>query len=126
MTSWHGSQLSGRREYNDAEAKRVVYALIFNCTGEAQAISAADFAENYCPGLDPRTVRAIVSDRDGVDYLLANPGDGRQWVCEIADEGDTTTAKLRARAKTELERAARRTAYANTQLGRQQMAMEMS
>ena len=44
---------------------------------------------------------------------------------EVADEGDVTTAKLEARATTELRRAARRTAYANTKMRRQQQAMAL-
>ena len=122
---WTGAQSHGRVTYTDAERYNVVAALIDKCRGEPNAISAQHFAENYCGSLDPRTVRAIVADRDGIDYLLANPGDRRQWVCETADEGDATTRRLTARATTELQRAARRTAYANTKMHRQQQAMAL-
>lgn len=58
------------------------------------------------------TVRAIIADRDGVDFLIANAGDRALYVCATAQDGDVTTGKLAARITTERERLARRQVYA--------------
>ena len=120
-----GSQGAGRRSYTEAEQRRVVAALTEHCVGRENAVSAETFQLAYCPELEPRTVRAIVSDRDGLDYLLVNEGIGLQYVAETCDEAEGTTAKLRARARTELQRADRRDAYANEHLRRQQQVMAL-
>lgn len=126
---WTGQQAAGSREYSEADARAVVALLIQHCTGPSCAMSAEDFAAAYTGalgargglGLSPRATRAILSDRDGIDFLLANEGNGLMYVCELADDGEPTTRKLAARAQTELRRVARRREFAARLLRRQGM-----
>ena len=122
---WTGAQTRGATKYSQHAAGIVVRALIDHHTGPDHGISPADFYDLYCAaeGIEERTMRAILANNDGVHYMLHQEGDGVMWACATADEGDATTAKLRRRATTELERASRRDAYANTKLGRQQQRM---
>ena len=135
MAKWTGQQAAGSREYSEADARAVVALLIQHCTGPSCAMSAEDFAAAYTGalgarggsgargglGLSPRATRAILSDRDGIDFLLANEGNGLMYVCELADDGEATTRKLAARAQTELRRVARRREFAARLLRRQGM-----
>ena len=119
---WVGAQGGGARDYTDVQARQVVELLREHVTGRANAISSDDFHTAFVAalGISPRAFRAIVSDRDGIDFLVANEGNGRLYLCETADEGEATTARLAARAQTELRRVSRRRAFAVERLGRRQ------
>ncbi len=126
MPSYYGGQASGSREYTEAQAREVVALLHQHVAGRANAIRTEDFIGSYSPaGVSPRAMRAIIADQDGIAFLVAYEG-GSMYLCETADDGDATTRSMQARARTELRRVARRTRYANEELDRRQMAMEMS
>ena len=112
--SWSGAAQSGSREYGPADVERVLDALP---RGRQGALTSRTFAEVL--GMDGRTVRAILSDRDGIDYLQARDGD-LFWDAAFLEDGIGWTETLRARATTELQRVARRERYAKTTLDRRQ------
>ncbi len=115
MTSpWSGAAQTGSREYESADVERVLAALP---RGRQAAMTSRTFAETL--GMDGRTVRAILSDRDGIDYLQARDGD-LFWDAETFEEGIGHTEMLRGRALSELARVARRERYARTKLERRQ------
>ncbi len=88
--------------------------------GRREAVTMRTFTETL--GMDGRTVRAILSDHDGVDYLQAHDGD-LFWDAETYEEGIGWTETLRARAMTELGRVARRERFAGTNLQRKQLRL---
>ena len=114
MTSWSGAAQSGSRNYEPTDVERVLDALP---RGRQAAVTSRTFAEML--GMDGRTVRAILSDRDGIDYLQCRDGD-LFWDAETYEEGIGHTEMLRARATSELRRVARRENYARTRLDRRQ------
>lgn len=111
--SWTGSIGAGRREYEPADVERVVRALP---RGRQEAMSLRTFVDSV--GMEARAVRAILSDRDGLDFLLAYD-DNLMWAAEFAEEGYGHTEMLRARARKELARVARRERFAATMARRQ-------
>ena len=111
MGNWYGKQRSGWYTYTDDEAALVVGKLREHCTGFGNRMRADAFYP-LCEPVSPRAVQAILSDKDGVEYLLArHPA---IFICTSADEGDPTTNKLRARIRTEQERVARREQFAHS------------
>ena len=89
--------------------------------GEIRDAIREDGGDIAFEALEGRTVRAILSDHDGVDFLLAYHND-LLYDAETFEEGIGHTERLRARAKTELDRVGRRERYARTYLQRQQGA----
>ncbi len=71
-------------------------------------------------GMNERTVRQILADADGVDFVLAG-GDnsGGTYVAEFLEEAERKTRALQSRAKRLTRRAERRRQWA-TRLPRQQ------
>ena len=114
MRSWSGAAQSGSRDYEPEDVERVLAALPH---GRQEAVTSRTFAESL--GMEGRTVRAILSDRDGTDYLQARDGD-LFWDAETYEDGTGWTEMLRARARTEMERVARRERFARTNLERKQ------
>jgi hypothetical protein len=115
MTSpWSGAAQSGSREYGIADLTRVLDAIP---KGRDAAMTLRTFTETL--GMDGRTVRAILSDRDGIDYLQARDGD-LFWDAAFLEDGIGWTETLRARAQSEMARVARRERYARTTLDRRQ------
>lgn len=112
--AWSGAAQSGSRDYEPADVERVLEALP---RGRQEAVTSRTFAEML--GMDGRTVRAILSDYDGVKYLQARDGD-LLWDAAYLEEAHGHTELLRSRALTELERVARRERYARTNLERKQ------
>ena len=111
---WSGAAQSGSREYEPADVERVLDVLP---AGRQAAVTLRTFTEML--GMDGRTVRAILSDRDGIDYLQARDGD-LFWDAAYLEDGIGWTETLRARAQTEMARVARRERYAKTTLDRRQ------
>ena len=112
--SWQGAAQAGSREYDDADVERVLDRLP---RGSANATTMRTFADIV--GMEGRQVRAILSDRDGIDYVLAYDGD-LFWAAEFFEETRGWTETLRARAQTELDRVGRRERYARMTLPRRQ------
>lgn len=109
----------GSRDYTPDQAALVLRVLLGR-VGPANAIQVADLAR--MTGLDGRTVRAIVTDRDGEDYLLGGGDDGL-YVCTVAEQGDALTARCEATAATLGRRVLRRRTYAAAFLPRRQPAL---
>ena len=114
MSPWSGQAQSGSRDYGPADVERVLGALP---RGRQAAVTSRTFTEML--QMDGRTVRAILSDYDGLKYLQARDGD-LFWDAESFEEGIGHTEMLRARALSELDRVARRERYARATLQRQQ------
>lgn len=117
--SWSGAAQSGSRDYEPEDIARVLDALP---AGRQEAVTSRTFAEML--GMDARTVRAILSDHDGIDYLQARDGD-LFWDAAYLEEATGHTELLRARAQSEMARVARRERYARTKLQRRQGAMAL-
>ena len=113
--TWYGNQRAGWYTYTEAERVRVVSLLLEHCAGPGQAMTAEEF-QVLCEPVSPRQVQQILSDRDGIDYLLSR-SDRKLFVCQLADEGLATTKMLKARAASELARVARREMYAGKMAG---------
>ena len=107
---------AGDREYDEHQAASVRLALE-DRVGPARAVKVADLAERT--GVDGRTVRAIVTDLDGVVFLIGGGDDGL-FVCAFAEEGEPLTRRLSATEKALADRVHRRRLYATHQLPRRQ------
>lgn len=112
--SWSGAAQSGSREYEPADIERVLDVL--PC-GRQNAVTTRTFADML--RMHGRTVRAVLSARDGVDFLLAYDGD-LFWVAESFEESVAHTEHLRGQGVALLERVARRERYARATLPRRQ------
>lgn len=118
MPRWSGAAATGSREYTETDKARVLRELRSGTfTGSGNHTNTESFALHV--GLPGRTLRAILSDIDGVDVLLAitppgKGGEGGFFVAEYADEADAWTRVLKARARKELNRAERREQFAET------------
>lgn len=127
MAKWTGLQTQGSTAYTPDQRRRVVALLVRELAGQRQAMRIEDILNAFAREIgdvEPRQLRKIISDADGEDFLTVD-GKGRLWLAETADEAEAKTRELEARARSELRRVARRTAFANTRLGRQQQAMAL-
>ena len=113
--SWSGAAQAGSREYTDVDAVRVLERLPH---GRSEATSLRTFIDSLA--MDARTVRAILADRDGSEFVGVYDGE-LFYAAEFAEETRPHTDKLRARARAELERVGRRERYAATLPRRQEM-----
>src|SRR5690348_10133380 len=106
--TWQGGHGAGGSEYSEAEYRRVVSNILAHPTRRtAEEISLAT-------RVDGRTIRAIVSDADGVEFVLTL-GEGI-GVATCTDEAHEGTRRLRSQATKMLERAARRDGWAQANL----------
>jgi hypothetical protein len=112
--SWSGAAQSGSRDYEPADVERVLDALP---RGRQEAVTRRTFAGIV--GMEDRTIRAILSDMDGIHFLMASDGD-LFWDAEFAEEAYGHTEMLRARARSEMERVGRRERYTRTTLPERQ------
>lgn len=108
----HGS---GSREYTVAEAKSVITLL----KGAEQPLTIEEIADAVGMTGKGRSIRQLLSDFDGIEYLLAGDDDG-VLLCRWSDEGDQKTRRLNSQAHKMLERVERRTRYAAAFLSRRQ------
>ncbi len=121
--AWYGAQASGGREYSAMDYQRVVRELR-QFTGRTHAVRTEDFVRSASlAGLEPRTIRAILSDADGTDLVIVEDEGGTIFVAEYADETEAKTHRLLAQAKSLAERAERRRQFAESKLPRRQMAL---
>lgn len=116
---WSGEKDTGPRDFTPAERVRLVRYFRGELAGRANA-QDADSIARAC-GLQGRTYRAICSEIDGVDLVIAQD-DGLVWLAEYEDETEAATAQLYSRARRIESRAHRRRAMA-AQLPRQQWKM---
>ncbi len=75
-------------------------------------------------GIGSRAVRAIISDCDGVDFVVSFGDDG-VYVIEYAEQADRGTRRLRAQATAMDARAERRQAFVEKNLRRRQERMAL-
>ena len=109
---------SGSREFSPDEYARVRRELLSGrYVGASNVIPVAEFASTV--GMEGRTLRAILTDLDGVVCVIAYVEDG-MFVCEFYEETEPWTRVLIARAQREFARAERRRAYAEDALPRRQ------
>ena len=117
--SWSGAAQTGSRDYTPDDVARVLEALP---RGREEAMSQRTLCDML--HMDARTVRAILADRDGIDFVMAHSGD-LMWDAERFEDTIGHTATLRARAQSELARVARRERYASVNLQRRQAGMAL-
>jgi len=107
--TWTGRKDTGGQTYTESDVMRVRKAMGIR-VGRDRAISLEILRANCL--LEARTLRAILSDRDGIDYVLSFVGeDGGSkavFACEFADDAEGYTRRLMAQAETILERVTRR------------------
>lgn len=92
----HGS---GSRDYRPQQVAPVVAALLDGCATVA-AISART-------GIPGRTVRTIISDHDGGDFLLGGDGNGYQ-LAGAAQDAERLTRRLQHQVDNMTRRIVRR------------------
>lgn len=118
MTAWSGRKDGGSRSYSPAQRERVLRAL-GECVGH-EARTTFEKLKNVT-GLENRTVREVIRDADGVEFVVAVE-DTEVWIARSVDETEHHTRLLRASARSRNERADRRERYAQ-QLPRIQQVM---
>lgn len=104
----------GSREYTPEEYRRVVAHLRRN--GQ-EVVRYEDLSREL--GVLGRTLRAILSDADGVEFVLLT-GDAGVACAGWLEEAERGTARMRSQARRMLERAERRERWAAAHLARQQ------
>lgn len=122
---WTGEIGQGERDYDQAVYELVVNTAKRRLLGKPSSMPLAKFAElPELAGLQPRTIRAVLSDADGVEFLvvqdLEDRGTSGMYLAEFADEGERFTRNLNARAKSLSVRANRRRQYAEDRLPRKE------
>jgi hypothetical protein len=108
----HGS---GSKTYSPQDAQRLTDVL--KRMGPTTVEDLADLLN-----MGGRAVRQILSDLDGVAFLLGGDDDG-VLSCEWADEGDHKTRRLASQIKNMQERVERRERYAAAFLNRRQHSL---
>lgn len=94
----------GSRDYDNQQHDRVIAAFHQLCRN-GNAIQVEDLAHmSRVPG---RTVRQIMTDADGVEFLLGG-GDEGYRIAEWQEDAAVLTRRLRSQAFTLMERVQRR------------------
>jgi len=96
--------------------------LLNNCVGAVHVVKQERLAEFTGMVNSTRALRQLLSDIDGIDFVLGT-GDSGVWIVEFYEESDRTSARLGSQVKTMTERIERRKAYTNRHLTRQQGRM---
>ena len=106
--SAHGLYGSGPRTYTDAEYDRVVSYFLSVCI-EATTIEQVALAT----GLGGRTVRAVLSEADGREFLMGG-NDVGVFMCDHGDHdaAERWSARLRSQITRMTDRLARRRGFA--------------
>ncbi len=102
---WNGGVGVGAPTYTPAEERNVLAAMREH-VGIARATSEEALVR--LSGVQGRPLRAILAAHDGVDFVLANSGDKRLYICEFFEQAEHTTRTHRSRARKLSERADRR------------------
>ncbi len=106
VTVAQGIHGSGGRLYDWRQLAAVRAAVLATARGQALTVESIVDAT----GIHGRTIRQILSDIDGLDFLLG--GTDGYFVCEYADESFGLTHMLQSQVETMHRRLARRTAFA--------------
>lgn len=115
----HGEHGTGPKTYTAADVKSVRAAL--NGTTAEHPISVAQLCQ--IAGLNGRTVRSILSERDGLDFLVGCAPTGELFdTSESPCDGDGFSAKLNSQVKKMAERIRRRQAYRDAIVQRDTLA----
>jgi len=110
--AWSGSIATGSREYDAHQRADVLKELLSGrYAGRRNLVRVEDLAGIV--GLQGRTLRAILTDIDGRECVLG-VDEGGIFVAECYEETKSWTRTLRARARSESERAVRRERLART------------
>lgn len=117
--NWDGRNAGSRSDYDQADRQALIAYMKVNCTGAANAITLKQLSDALMMGGRERAMRQIISDIDGVEFVLGT-GDGGQWIAEFYEEAEPGTARLGSQARTMQERVDRRRAFANQRLRRRQ------
>ena len=116
---WSGAAQTGSREYDDSDVARVLEALPRGREHRMKLESLCVLVQ-----MDARTVRQIIADRDGLDFVMAYEND-LIYDADFFEQAIPHTEKLRARARSELARVGRRERYAAAKLQRRQEMMAL-
>lgn len=111
MPRWSGEKDSGAREYTPKEAQAVTDYFKTRLACKADAQNMDEIAAGV--SLRGRTLRAIISDIDGRELVVAQD-EGLVWMAQFEDEAETATRQLFSRARRIRERAERRNLLAST------------
>ncbi len=111
MPRWSGSKDQGPRNYELAERERVLTTMA-TAQGEDKALAIDVIAS--LTGLEARTVRAILSEADGVAFVLAYTDDQRVYLAQWREEADRYTTKLEAQVRTMRDRMTRRSTLSSS------------
>ncbi len=122
MASGWNTRGRGGRDYTDAQVTAVKTYLLNNCVGAVHVVKQERLAEFTGMVNSTRALRQLLSDIDGIDFVLGT-GDSGVWIVEFYEESDRTSARLGSQVKTMTERIERRKAYTNRHLTRQQGRM---
>lgn len=107
MTTWD-RRGSGSRDYEEGEYRRVVEAMRSWHVGPAGAVKREDLSREV--NVEGRTVRSILSEADGVEFVLGDGDDGT-FVAETAEDAESATRRLESQARKMQARASRRRAF---------------
>ena len=118
MNAFQGNHGSGGSEYTADQYGKVVAFL----EEQTRMVTAEDICS--ATGVGGRTVRAILSDADGVDFVLIL-GDGGYGVASSIDEVEPGSRRLASQARRMAERAERRDQYAARNLRRVQQVLSL-
>ena len=99
---------SGSREYDDKQRTAVLHAF-YMLAGAMGSVNVDQLAD--ASGVHGRTVRQIMVDADGVDFLLAG-GDEGYSIAEYREDAEAYSDRLRHTAVSLMERLSKREQYA--------------
>jgi hypothetical protein len=115
--SSQGVHGSGGKTYTGEQYRRVVDALL----AATEPMTVEELSEaTYVGG---RTIRAIVSDADGVDFLLGGNSDKGYILAKAAWEADRIDKRMSSQIAKMCDRRSRRREYARKHLQRSQMGV---
>lgn len=106
---------SGSREYKPEQYERIVQVMRDHHTGRKAKTTYESIS--HATGIYGRTLRQIMADADGREFVLAT-GDEGVWVAESYDEARGGTGRFFSQARRMRERAERREEYAQANLPR--------
>jgi hypothetical protein len=122
-TSWRGSD-GGPRQYRPDQYRLVVETMKEHHVGKAKATKQSALMREgvlaqVFQGYDGRTIRAILREADGVEFVLGG-GDEGVFVADNWEETEGMHDRLKSQAATMMSRVERRATYRGKHLARAQ------